>query len=156
MKAPASTLRRFRPADRSQVLRLVERILREHGLWREHKEFLEDLQDIPRFYLRPGGEFLVLDRAGQVIGCGGVLPRRSKGGVLQRMYLEKPWRGKGLGVALLKRLEASARRRGLRRLRLETAPRLKAAIRLYRRSGYRVLRDDMPSCCSLVMGKRIG
>lgn len=139
--APAR-LRAWRPSDARAVRRLVETVLREHGLWASHKPGLDDL-------LRPRAVYaalLVVEAGGRVVGCGGL----TKDGAVQRMYLLKPWRGRGLGAALLTALIARARKRGLTRLRLETAPRLKAAIALYRSFGFEqtAIGSD---CCSVKM-----
>ena len=46
-------------------------------------------------------------------------------------------RGEGIGGAVLESLEAEARKLGIQRLVLETGTRQDAALRLYRRSGFR-------------------
>lgn len=61
---------------------------------------------------------------------------------LQKIYLVDAAKGKGLGTALAKAVEARARELGYRRLYLETHTVLDAAIRLYERLGYR--RIDQP------------
>lgn len=124
------------------MLSLVEEVLREHGLWGSHKKQLDDLEDPGRSYLR----FLVVEAGGRVVGCGGLAPE----GHIQRMYLLKKWRGQGLGRALLAKLIAGARTRRLKRLKLETAPRLKAAIALYERAGFSQVATGS-DCCSVKM-----
>ena len=52
------------------------------------------------------------------------------------MYVAKDLRGKGIGRALLDRLDAEARRLGLNRLVLETGIRSPDALALYRRAGF--------------------
>jgi putative acetyltransferase len=52
------------------------------------------------------------------------------------MYVAPEVRGKGIGRALLTRLEAEARALGLARLVLETGTRQAEALALYRRAGF--------------------
>ena len=52
------------------------------------------------------------------------------------MYVAADVRGRGIGRALLDRLEAEARTLGLARLVLETGTRQTEALALYRRAGF--------------------
>ena len=94
----------------------------------------------------PGaGAFLVARWLGRPVGCGALRRlrdpalRRELGpnvGELKRMYVAPEARGRGIGRALLARLEAEARALGLTRLVLETGTRQAEALALYRRAGY--------------------
>src|SRR5438094_801470 len=124
----ALTLRRFRPKDAAPIRRLVEKIFREYGLWRDHKDGLQDLADIEKAYLRPGGEFLVLvKKGGDLVGCGGLSRASKRQGAISRMYLDPAWRRRGAGKKLLMELLRRAALRGLRRVDLETSLRYQDA-----------------------------
>ena len=94
----------------------------------------------------PGnGCFLVVRRDGRPVGCGALrrlrdaAPVRELGprvGELKRMYVAPEVRGRGVGRALLARLEDEARALGLERLVLETGTRQAEALALYRRVGF--------------------
>ena len=56
---------------------------------------------------------------------------------IKRMYVVPAGRGSGVAVAVLRELEAAARARGWRTLRLETGPGQPEAMRFYEREGYR-------------------
>lgn len=96
--------------------------------------------------VRPGrGIFLVARQRGQPVGCGALRRildpelARELGpavGELKRMYVAAGARGRGIGRALLARLEAEARALGLDRLVLETGTRQAAALALYERAGF--------------------
>ena len=70
-----------------------------------------------------------------MLGCGALAVR---GGYaeLKSMFTAEAARGRGVGRAVLARLEAEALELRLDCLRLETGNLLHAAIRLYRRAGF--------------------
>ncbi len=86
--------------------------------------------------------FLVArDDHGEAIACGGLRPLADAvlgPGVVEvkRMYAVPEARGTGVATAVLRALEAEARRLGAPRLVLETGPAQPDAIRFYRREGY--------------------
>lgn len=89
--------------------------------------------------------YLVMtDGAGTVLGGAGLAEFSGLDACaeLQKIYLADAAKGKGLGTALARAVEARARELGYRRLYLETHTVLDAAIRLYERLGYR--RIDQP------------
>ncbi len=94
----------------------------------------------------PGnGIFVVARFQGRPVGCGALRRVRESAlvrelgpqvGELKRMYVAPDVRGKGIGRALLDRLEAEARAIGLTRLVLETGTRQGEALALYQRAGF--------------------
>lgn len=103
------------------------------------------------FRLDPGdvvpgaGIFLVARWSARPVGCGALRCIREadltrdlgpRVGELKRMYVAPEVRGKGIGRALLTRLEAEARALDLARLVLETGIRQTEALVLYRRAGF--------------------
>lgn len=84
-----------------------------------------------------GTDFLVARDAGgaalgcvALVGCGGY-------GEVKRLFVRDIGRGRGVAKALMAALEARAAARGLAEVRLETGARLRPAVRLYERLGYR-------------------
>jgi GNAT superfamily N-acetyltransferase len=96
--------------------------------------------------VKPGnGIFIVALWSGRPIGCGALRPLREDAlvrelgpnvGELKRMYVAPEMRGKGIGRALLDRLEIEARALGFTRLVLETGTRQHEALALYERAGF--------------------
>ncbi len=80
--------------------------------------------------------FYVARLDGKAMGCGGAALFDDYAEV-KRMYAREPARGRGIGKALLARLEAEARNAGKSLLRLETGIHQTAAIALYERWGFR-------------------
>ena len=84
----------------------------------------------------PNIRFFVAYADGEAAGCGGVgyFDRYAE---VKRMYTREAVRGRGVGKALVARLEQEARDSGFRILRLETGTYQDAAIGLYERCGFR-------------------
>jgi GNAT superfamily N-acetyltransferase len=91
------------------------------------------------------GIFVVARWDGRPVGCGALRCIRDpdltrelgpRVGELKRMYVARDLRGKGIGRALLYRLEAEALELGLDRLVLETGIRSPQALALYRGAGF--------------------
>ena len=78
---------------------------------------------------------------GSVIGTGRLLPHGHIGriGHIGRMAVRKPWRGRGVGSALLTELIAMARERGFSETRLHAQTH---ALGFYRRHGYTPLGEE--------------
>lgn len=95
----------------------------------------------PGAYREPRGLFLVVVDDREVLGCAGLrtLEVAPYGEVaeVKRMWVSPRLRGQGAGRALLDRLHADARRRGLARIVLDSKRELLDARRLYLAAGYR-------------------
>jgi ribosomal protein S18 acetylase RimI-like enzyme len=89
----------------------------------------------------PAGVFLlVIDDAGNAVGCGGIraLPDGPRGPryEVKHLYLAPEARGHGWGRMLLAELEREARALGATELVLDTHHTLEAAGRLYAAAGF--------------------
>src|SRR2546430_3909880 len=65
--------------------------------------FDADLTDIRGSYLERGGRFWVLVDDGRVVGTGAAVPAGRGACEVRRLYLLPPYRGRGLGRALMER-----------------------------------------------------
>jgi GNAT superfamily N-acetyltransferase len=91
---------------------------------------------LPHEVRPPAGEFFVVYRDGQAIGCGAVKHRAGAPAEIKRMWIDPMARGIGLGRRLLETLEACALAGGARVAHIETSAALPEAIALYRSSGW--------------------
>lgn len=80
--------------------------------------------------------FLVARRGGMAVACGALRSLDHETGEVKRMFVVPEERGRGISRLVLARVEAEARARGHRRLRLETGDRQAEAVGLYRTSGF--------------------
>ena len=104
-----------------------------------------DLQS--RHYARafPGAEILLILAAGAPIGRL-YLHDSDQGRLIVEFSLLAAWRGRGLGGALIRQVQAQSRRAGLPRCWLHVAHHNPAARRLYDRLGFRVTGQDQTHC----------
>jgi len=84
---------------------------------------------------QPNVRFFIARLGGAAVGCGGVALFDDYAEV-KGMYTREAARGKGVGKALLARLEQEARDAGKPVLRLETGTLQAEAISLYERCGF--------------------
>ncbi|HWF16949.1 MAG TPA: GNAT family N-acetyltransferase [Acidimicrobiales bacterium] len=86
----------------------------------------------------PSGAFLVVRVDGEPAPVGGVGVRTVAQGVgeVRRLWVDDPWRGHGIGRALMTGLEDEARSLGLSALILATGDRQPEAVALYESSGW--------------------
>jgi carbonic anhydrase len=98
------------------------------------QNFDEEMAHFETHYGAPDGCFIVHEGG---LGCVGL--RKFAEGVaeMKRLYVVPAARGKGVGEALARRVIDEARRRGYKRLVLDTLPDMKAAQALYRSLGFR-------------------
>jgi putative acetyltransferase len=82
------------------------------------------------------GTFLVARDNGRAVGCGAIRMNDGRSAEVKRMYVDPDQRGKGVGRAVLARLEAAAHELGARRLVLETGIYSPEALALYQRAGF--------------------
>lgn len=100
--------------------------------------FEAELAAIDRRYAPPEGRLLLAFGDGEPAGCGAL--RRLEEGVAEgrRLWVRPPFRGRGLGGALVLALLDEARLAGFRAFRLETLPgKMSAAAAMYRQLGFR-------------------
>ena len=104
-----------------------------------------------------GSRALLVDARGGIVGTVGLLPVEAGTVELRKMYLRPEFRNRGLGRLLLAHAVSAARELGFRRMTLETATVLQAAVRLYERHGFqRTAGAGAHSCrCDLVMARNL-
>ena len=85
----------------------------------------------------PSGLFVIARLDGDAVGCGGFKRVDKAMGEIKRVWTAPSARGIGVARRMLRTLEAAAREKGLKTLRLDTNRALTEAHALYRSEGYR-------------------
>jgi putative acetyltransferase len=86
---------------------------------------------------QPGVTFIKARLDGKTVGCGAIVNHDGNYGEIKRMFVLPDFRGRGVGMSLLVKLELIARKSGLTVTRLETGVYQTEALGLYKKAGYR-------------------
>ncbi len=92
--------------------------------------------------IAPGGEIVMAEIDGVVVGCGALIKRSDEIFELAKMAVSAVYQGKGIGAKLVEVLVASAKARGLAKLYLVSSVKLPQAVPLYRKLGF--VDTDLP------------
>jgi len=84
----------------------------------------------------PATTLFVARDGAAAVACGALKRHAGTIGEVKRMYTRPSHRGRKIGAAIVERIEALARREGLKRLVLETGDRHPAAWTVYERAGF--------------------
>jgi putative acetyltransferase len=119
-----------------QARDVIQQVYREFGFGPDVTPHSDpDLFDISGVYTGRG-RFWVAVHGEQLVGTAAVRQKTPEIGEVKRMYLLAPYRGKGIGLALLEKAVSFAREQSYERLHLDTVAGLKQAIHLYERYGF--------------------
>lgn len=135
-------IRRATVADREAVLCVAVEGMREFGLVPDFAGLDAGLGRLGEDRVGTIAEFVGMVRN---VVCGSVIisAKEERLGKLSGFYVSKPYRGHGIGRALLQAAVEAARSAGLARLYLETWGCMNAAVRLYESTGW-VRGEDPP------------
>jgi GNAT superfamily N-acetyltransferase len=90
----------------------------------------------PDDFAAPRGSFFLVRRDGEVVGCAGMRRRSEEDVEVKRMFVRRPFRGRGYSRDLLALVEGEARSLGFSRVLMETGLAQPEAMHLYETSGY--------------------
>ncbi len=133
----ATHIRRYRPEDRPDVVRVIKSIYDAYNFQMDFEEFDRDLADIEGYYQDSGGEFWVAESGGVVAGAIGVVPRGGETCELRRLYVSMSHWGRGLGSTLIGTVIAWAEDHGYPRIVLWSDVLFERAHGLYLKHGFR-------------------
>ena len=130
------TVRRYQAADHDAAFALHNLALRQVGAHVGNGPWDDDLHHVEELYLNAGGEFLVAELDGRIVGMGALRRRDATRAAITRMRVHPAHQRQGIGQAILTRHEARASGLGYTTLVLETTVRQTAAQRFYLKNGY--------------------
>ena len=150
-------VRDWQPKDRDAAAGVIRQVLEEYGLPWQPELADRDVVEVESAYLEVGGEFWVVEQNEAVVGTAAYQPieRGNNAVEIRKMYLLPRVRGQGLGVYLLKQLEVAIAVKDYQEIWIETATRLKEAVRLYERNDYQPASGIETARCDLVYVKKL-
>ncbi len=86
--------------------------------------------------IAPGGEIVLAEVSGQIVGTGAIIKRSETIYELAKMAVSRTFQARGIGAAIVRHFEDRARQRGLEKLYLVSSVRLPHAVRMYRKLGW--------------------
>ena len=143
-------IRRYADADHAAVRDLFIRVNRElaPAALREafenyiERSLSEEIDRLADYYAAKQGAFFVAYEGEALAGMFGLEGIGTASAELRRMYVGKAHRGNGLARGMLARAEATCRAAGTPVLTLSTSELQQAALAFYRKSGYRLVREE--------------
>ena len=140
-------IRKIALKDNSQVAHLIRSTLEEMGVPKVGTAYGDKALDrMFQTYRKSKSVFYIAENGEEVIGCGGIAPLDNYDGnicELQKMYVSKEARGKGIATQLLEACLASAREFGFEACYLETMPYMNAAQGLYQKKGFTYIKEAL-------------
>ncbi len=140
-------IREIKKADNAQVARVIRKVLVDLGVPKVGTAYADTALDhMYENYNVPRANYYVVEEDGEILGCAGIAQLENyEGNVceLQKMYFLEEARGKGLGAQMMSICLKKAREHGFEQCYLETMPFMKAAQKLYQKSGFNYIDAPM-------------
>jgi len=137
-------IRLIEPADVPALLQIIRESRAEYGMENRIAELLEPADHtLYETYQRQRSLYFVAVLGGEIVGGAGIAPLAASDPLtceLQRMYLRRDVRGRGIGNVLLEQCLKAARQFLYVRCYLETINEMQEALEFYGRNGFRDLR----------------
>ena len=104
------------------------------------QDFERELADLPGVYAPPEGGMLLAEYDNKIAGCVALKKISETVCEMKRLYVRPAFRGKAIGRKLAESIVEEARKKGYRKIRLDTLTRLNEAITLYRSMGFKEIK----------------
>ena len=99
--------------------------------------FEDELRNLPGKYAEPDGRLLLAYEDDQLAGCIALRKLEDNVCEMKRLFVCDEFRGQQIGVHLIERLIADARKIGYHKMRLDTfPPKMGKAVQLYESHGF--------------------
>lgn len=155
--------REIKSSDNIFLEQIIKRSLEEHDMAVDGTVYTDPvIKSLSNHFNGDRKRYFVAELEGKIVGGAGIAPlpgEKENVCELQRMFLDNAYRGKGIGYSLLKRCIDYAKETGFIYCYLESSEKLKAALNLYEKFGFKYLKGSMGNTghfsCTTYMGMKI-
>lgn len=140
-------IREIEQKDNSDIAEVIRKVLLDMGVPKVGTAYADKaLDSMYENYNVPKATYFVVEEKVVLIGCAGIAQLENHEGnicELQKMYFLEEARGKGIGLRMITACLERAKEYGFNKCYLETMPYMKAAQKLYIKTGFTYLEDKM-------------
>lgn len=156
-------IRPIEKKDNAKVAEMIRHVLVEQGAPKVGTVYEDKtLDQLFEVYQRDRAEYFVLLEDGHVLGSAGIYPLENGDKSVcefQKMYFDPKVRGKGLGQKMIHVCLDFAKEQGYKVCYIETLPAMKAAQKLYLKTGFEYIDARMGDTghysCTVFMKKHL-
>jgi len=139
-------IREIQPNDNLQIAKVIRKVLVELEVPKVGTAYADpQLDAMFETYNVPNAAYFVVEKDGKILGGAGIgaLGNEPETCELQKMYFLPETRGLGLGEKMILKCLQFAKQSGYKKCYLETMPNMKAAQKLYQKSGFEYLCEPL-------------
>lgn len=157
------TIRPIQKYDNKKVAEMICHVLVEQGAPKVGTAYEDKaLDQLFETYQKDRSEYFVLLEGEEILGSAGISPLENgepQVCELQKMYFDPAARGRGLGSQMMQACLDFAKANDFKECYIETLPGMKAAQKLYQKTGFEYIQDRMGDTghysCSVFMKKQL-
>lgn len=143
----AIRIRKIEKTDNLQIAQVIREVLIEHNVPKVGTAYADPQLDYMfEAYGVPRASYFVVENEGRIVGGAGIAPLENGDAEiceLQKMYFLSETRQLGLGTLMMEKCLKAAIEAGFTKCYLETMPYMKAAQKLYKKSGFEYISAPM-------------
>lgn len=99
---------------------------------------------VPYNYSDSVTDVLIAYIDGVPVGCAGLRRHSNSDAELKRVWVEPEYRSQHIATDLIGQIEEKARKQGFKRIVLQTREKMRNAVKLYRKRGYKQIENYPP------------
>ena len=132
------TISKIEQKDIQRIAELFRIYEKELGVSLCFQGFEEELVNLPGVYTEPKGCILKAEINSVIIGCVALKPLEDHICEMKRLFVLKEYKGNRIGIDLAERIILEARQKGYETMKLDTLERLRPAVNLYTKLGFKL------------------
>jgi len=156
-------IRKIIASDNAKLASIIRSSLEDFNAVKEGTVYFDETTDnLYELFQQERSRYFVATINDKVIAGAGIFPTKGlppKTCELVKMYVSSSARGKGLGKILLQQCIDEAKKKGFRKMYIETMPELTNAIEMYKKYGFTFIPTSLGNSghtgCDLFMMKDI-